>query len=116
MAKLKYKVVDLKRAVDAVNNGASYSSASKLFGVPKATVYRHHKDPFQSNCPGPTNILTKSEETELIAYIQKFTKRGMPTRRAEIVAGAVTLLKRRNSGSSVTPGRFHEANHCFNFF
>lgn len=86
-----------------MNRGLSFSDASKQFNLPKATIHRHYKDPALSSRPGPSYLLTSSEEDELNSYVKKFLKRGMPTRKADIVDAATVLLKRRNQKADIRP-------------
>ena len=103
----KYSSDTLNIAVAAVKSGLSFSNASDQFNIPKATIHRHFKDSTLSTRPGPSYLLSSSEENELIVYIEKFLKRGMPTRKGDILDSATILLKRRNQIAVARPGKIN---------
>ena len=73
-----WKREDLEKAVDDVNNHKlSLRAASAHYGVPVTTIQNYATGQIQIDAkPGPTPILTKSEEDELVKWALKMAEIG----------------------------------------
>jgi len=61
-----YSKVDLEKAIQDVQKGLSYRSASEKYGIPKSTIEFKIKNPGTKDSFGPSPVLTLAEENSLV--------------------------------------------------
>jgi hypothetical protein len=87
-----YSEEQLKKAVQAVNNGMSKKKASATFGVPRSTIQFRINNPPAKNRHGPPPILTPAEEDSLKQWIFESCKRGFPRRMEDVQCSVKQFL------------------------
>ncbi|VEN54906.1 unnamed protein product [Callosobruchus maculatus] len=106
----KYSENDLFRAVHSIKSGEiSLNYASKLYGIPKSTLSNklNKKVPMERKM-GPTTILTKEEEEELVIWILNKAKLGFPLSGEDVKDSIQNVLKqcpRPNPFKDDRPGK-----------
>jgi hypothetical protein len=88
----KYSEEQLKKAVQAVNNGMSKKKASATFGVPRSTIQFRINNPPANNRHGPPPILAPAEEDSLKQWIFESCKRGFPRRMEDVQCSVKQFL------------------------
>lgn len=106
--RMKYNAENLKMALDAVKIGMSKKQAAKQFQVPRSTIQFRLKNPEKTNPrPGPSSVLTDTEENVLVNWIIQSSKRGFPRRKEDIqysVSDFLRKAKRRSLFKNDLPG------------
>ncbi|KAK9680225.1 CENP-B N-terminal DNA-binding domain [Popillia japonica] len=67
--KKKYTEKDVASTLNTIKNGVSKEQAAKLYGVPRATIQFRLSNKFTKASPGPSPILTASDEDTLVKWI-----------------------------------------------
>jgi hypothetical protein len=82
----------------------SYRQISKKYGVDRTTLSRRHQGIRRSNAAAheQQQLLNPQQEEELVRYIEKCTRRGLPPTREMVKNFAETIAKREPSDSWVT--------------
>nr|CAH7750980.1 unnamed protein product [Callosobruchus chinensis] len=91
----KYSENDLLRAVHSIKSGEiSLNYASKLYGIPKSTLSNklNKKVPMERKM-GPTTVLSKEEEKELVIWILNKAKLGFPLSGEDVKDSIQNVLK-----------------------
>ncbi|CAE7002810.1 hypothetical protein P3342_001681 [Pyrenophora teres f. teres] len=90
----------IEAAIDAIESrepGApfSYRAVAKRFGVDRTTLSRRHKGLRQSNATAHQHqqLLNPQQEHELVLYIERCTRRGLPPTREMVQNFAETIAK-----------------------
>ncbi|RYN73047.1 hypothetical protein AA0120_g12656 [Alternaria tenuissima] len=83
---------------------SSYRQVAKKFGVDRTTLSRRHQGVTQSNAAMAESqqLLTPQQELELVLYIEKCTRRGLPPTREMVQNFASAVAKQEVSESWVT--------------
>lgn len=106
--RMKYNAENLKMALDAVKIGMSKKQAAKQFQVPRSTIQFRLRNPEKTNPrPGPSSVLTDTEENVLVNWIIQSSKRGFPRRKEDIqysVSDFLRKAKRRSLFKNDLPG------------
>lgn len=96
--KLKnYSTEDMQHAIEAVRRGASVSSASKEYKIPRITLLYKVKGKYEINCRmGPETMLTCAEETLLVKWLLTIADAGFPATRLQLLDSVQILMEKLN--------------------
>jgi len=104
-----YDVLALERAVDAVkSNAMGYKKASKLFNVPKTTIYDKVKGKSAIHSRQGPNTVLSSEEAHLAKWLIHMSKKGYGRSKHELIATVKNILiadGRNNPFKDGRPGK-----------
>lgn len=102
----KYSEEDMKRAIEAVNNGSSIKGSAKIFNVPRTTLADkvHGKTPIQRKM-GPQSVLSTEEEKLLEEWIIHLAERRFPVTKDQLLDSVQVLIKRLKRPNPFTNGR-----------
>lgn len=103
----KYTEEDIEGALIAIKNGMSKKKASKIFGVPRATIIFRLSNKFVKSSHGPNPVLSRNEEETLVSWVISCQNKGFPRRQEDIVASVKEFLEkvpRENPFKNNTPG------------
>lgn len=77
---LLYSPSKIKSALSAIGAGMPLARASKLFGVPRATLWNKTNNRALANAshPGPVSVLPADVEKKLCDYVLHLARRGFP--------------------------------------
>lgn len=107
----------LNAAVEAVRAGdQTISSASRVFNVPRKTIFNRLKDTGRSvSKHGGVTVFTESQESEIVDRVRYLESRGFPldidTLLKSAYAFALTLRRRRELRGKI-PDNWHENRKC----
>ena len=85
----------MQNAIDLFFYGGSVDKASKKYGIPSNTL-KHRIDNGDPKKPGSKAYLSKSEEDNVVKYVQYMARTGNPVSSAWICATATRLVSCRN--------------------
>lgn len=88
----RYSCDNIKKAIDAVNNGMSKHKASAMYGIPRSTLIFRLSSKFTKARPGPASILTIEEEKTLVNLILACHRQGFPRRKEDLQMSIKTYL------------------------
>lgn len=89
----QYQTDKLEEAVEKIrNNQMSYGEASRIYGVPKTTLYNKIQNTHNSR-RGATTTLTKTQEDELAEWILKHQEYGDPRTKQDIINAACQIAQ-----------------------
>jgi len=101
-----YSVSEIKKAVEAMNNGKSLRSASKEFKIPYATLHSRIKRTYAIDVKrGPESILNENEEKELVKWIFHASKCGFPIIKEHLLDSVQNIIKKRKRSTPFTNER-----------
>lgn len=101
--RMQYDAENLKKAINAVNSGMSKKQAAKQFQVPRSTIQFRINNPDKINPrPGPSTVLTESEEKDIVNWIVQSSKKGFPRRKEDIQHSVSVFIKKSNRSSCFT--------------
>ncbi|KAJ8945467.1 hypothetical protein NQ314_009219 [Rhamnusium bicolor] len=98
----------IKLALKAVEEGMPKLKASKIFGVPRATIQFRMSEKFKKPGYGPDTYLSKNEEKLLVDWILTCQRRGFPKRIEDLQKSVQNFLKecgRKTPFPNGLPGR-----------
>ena len=72
----RYSCDNIKKAIDAVNNGMSKRKASAVYGIPRSTLIFRLSSKYIKERPGLVSILTVEEEKTLVNWILACHRQG----------------------------------------
>jgi len=85
-----------------VNRGKSLSATSRLYGIPKTTLFDHSKVHLRGNFDKPGRKLTlSSEEQTLINYIKYMADRGRPLTNLMLKKFVTAILRRKRGETQI---------------
>lgn len=109
MAAKKYTVESMAKAMEAVAQGATTSSAAKNFGVPRTTLLDKINGRSSIDCmKGPSTVITEKEEEHLANWIEFMEKSEFPITKNQLQDSVSILLQkldRQNPFKDNKPGR-----------
>lgn len=84
--RLKYEEKQMLSALQSIKDGKSVSEASKLYNVPRSTLW----DKYRGRVPverkmGPDTILTEEEEKQLVKWMFEVAKLGFPVTKHQLL-------------------------------
>lgn len=103
----KYTEDNIKKAIEAVQNGMPKKTAATKYGVPRATLQFRLSSQFVKTKPGPKTTLTDEEEKTLVNWVIYCSKRGFPRRKEDVLLSVEQFLMknpRPNSFIDNKPG------------
>lgn len=95
-----YTLADVKSALDAIGKGVTLREASDHFGVPKTTLHAklHNHSPLECT-KGPSTILSKEEENDILSWIFYSAEKGFPVNKVQLLD---CIQKYLNDNNKVT--------------
>lgn len=105
----KYTDLDVQRALEDIQNGASISESARKFGIPRSTLSekRSGRLPIEYRM-GPPTVLTTEEESLLAKWIFHVGQAGFPVSKDQLLDSVQMLLnesKRETIFTDNRPGR-----------
>ncbi|XP_051168142.1 uncharacterized protein LOC127285953 [Leptopilina boulardi] len=93
-------------ALKDVENGMTLSAASKLYNVPRTTLWDkyHGRSPVERKM-GPECVLSKEEETLLVQWMFDVGKCGFPVTKEQLLDSVQLLVKELKKSTCFTNGR-----------
>lgn len=100
----KYTEENLQEAIEKITaNELSYGAASKIYNVPKTTLFNKMRHPV--NFPkGATTILSKDQENELAEWVLLHADFGDPRTKQDIILAAAEIAQLDDSASNFKNG------------
>jgi len=89
----KYTEENIQKAVDTIRRGMSQRTASRMFGVPRSTIQFRMSGAFVKSTPGPSPVLTRNGEEDLVKWLIECSKKGFPRRLENIQASVKNFLE-----------------------
>lgn len=103
---IRYSQEEMQNALEAVENGGSYKSVSKQFGIPRTTLMYKHQGKLPKNCRmGPKTVLTMEEENLLVQWLFHISSRGFPATKDNLLDSVQLLCKNLNRQTNFTNGK-----------
>lgn len=100
----KYAKDNLQDAIENIrHNQMSYGEASRLYGVPKTTLYNKIQN-VHNGRRGATTTLTKSQEDELAEWILKHQEYGDPRTKQDLINTACEIAQLDNESNQFKNG------------
>ena len=105
----------MEEALDDIKSGTSISAASRTFNVPYATLHARVNGKYNIDVkPGPSSILTKSEEKDLVNWIFHLSKCGFPVTKEDLLDSVQNIVLKMKKKTPFTNGR--PSKHWFQAF
>lgn len=105
----KYSQESLKNAIEAIKNGMPCATASKIYKIPRITLFYKSTGKYPVQCKsGVSTVLSKEEEGHLSKWIVDLSTTGFPVTKEQLldsVALLIKKLKRPNNFKNGRPGR-----------
>lgn len=114
--KNSYTQKDINAALEQMKNGMPLRQATKMYNVPRSTLYGKWKNIYPVNCTkGPPTILSKEEELKLKEWIVYCCDRGFPISKKQLLDNVHSLvieLQRETPFTNNRPGRHWYESFC----
>ena len=106
---------DLAKAVEAFKaNKLSSRQASKLYGVPRATIIDYSKkEEVKMERVGPGTVLTAEEEEVLVLWLLSCLKRGFPRQDENLLQEVQKILIADGRDNPFTDNKPRKFSNCF---
>jgi hypothetical protein len=99
-----YDLLNLNKAVAAIESGESYRKASEMFGVPRSTLYDHSVGRVGASKSGPKPYLTVEEEEELVKFLDVHSRIGYPYTRKHVIFLVQEVVNDKGINTTVSNG------------
>lgn len=103
-----YALENVELALKDIRSGKSIAECSRVYGIPESTLRDKKYNIYSKEKPGPSTILSESEENEIVEWIIECCEKGFPVTKNQLLASVeVICLKtgRKNSFKNNKPGR-----------
>lgn len=101
----KYTDIDVHRALDEIQNGASISESARKFGIPRSTLSEKHSGRLPTE---HRTILSSEEEALLVKWMFHVGEAGFPVNKDQLLDSVQMILnksKRETIFTDNRPGR-----------
>ena len=100
-----YKLVQLEKAIAAVEQGQPYRRAADMYGVPCSTLHDHCNGKSDVHCKsGPKPYLSMAEEEELVNFLDVHSRIGYSYTRKQVIAIIQEVVDGKGMNIQVTSG------------
>lgn len=105
----KFPVETLVDALNELGEGSSFREVAASFKIPRSTLWLKYngKTPLSAR-KGPSSILSKEEETNIVDWLMYSAKRGFPVSKSQLldyIQKFLTETKRKTPFTNNRPGR-----------